>query len=189
MTFVFVLLYISSSLDARERWRSWRCRIWLATFSSRLGLSSTIYFLISTNSTNVRNKTNPQTFFAFVSFFVLFSPVGQSEETAGCLIYMFPLSPQFAFFHDLFFCGCCFVRRLLMFLCCSFVFHFVVHLVFFGEVTWSFSLFSFILRFWNQILICLSLRWRLWEISILRLLVRYLLETYSRSSSAVWWRV
>ena len=67
---------------------------------------------------------------------------------------------------------------------CSFV-----HLFFLGEVTWSFSLFSFILRFWNHILICLSLRCRLWEISILLLRVKYRFVTYSRSNSAVWWRV
>lgn len=34
------------------------------------------------------------------------------------------------------------------------------------------SFFNFILRFWNQILICLSVRQRAWAISILRRLVR-----------------
>lgn len=46
---------------------------------------------------------------------------------------------------------------------------------------WSF--FHFILLFWNQILICRSERHRLWAISILRRLVRYLLKWNSFSSS------
>ena len=51
------------------------------------------------------------------------------------------------------------------------------------------SFFHFILRFWNQILICLSERHRAWAISILRRLVRYLLKWNSFSSSSVWYRV
>ena len=49
-----------------------------------------------------------------------------------------------------------------------------------------FSFFHFILLFWNQILICLSVRHSAWAISILRLLVKYLLKWNSFSSSSVW---
>lgn len=46
---------------------------------------------------------------------------------------------------------------------------------------WSF--FHFILRFWNQILICLSERHKVWAISIRRRLVKYRLKWNSFSSS------
>lgn len=52
-----------------------------------------------------------------------------------------------------------------------------------------FSFFHFILRFWNQILICLSVRPRAWAISIRRLLVKYRLKWNSFSSSSVWYLV
>ena len=39
-----------------------------------------------------------------------------------------------------------------------------------------FSFFHFILRFWNQILICLSVKHSAWAISILRLRVKYRLK-------------
>ena len=51
------------------------------------------------------------------------------------------------------------------------------------------SFFHFILRFWNQILICLSLKQRAWAISILRLRVKYRLKWNSFSNSSVWYRV
>lgn len=59
----------------------------------------------------------------------------------------------------------------------------------FSEFITLFSFFHFILRFWNQIFICRSVRHRACEISILRLLVRYLLKWNSFSSSRVWNRV
>ena len=49
-----------------------------------------------------------------------------------------------------------------------------------------FSFFHFIRRFWNQILICRSVRQRAWAISIRLLLVRYRLKWNSFSSSRVW---
>lgn len=49
--------------------------------------------------------------------------------------------------------------------------------------------FHFILRFWNQILICLSVRPKAWAISIRRRLVRYRLKWNSFSSSRVWYLV
>ncbi len=49
-----------------------------------------------------------------------------------------------------------------------------------------FSFFHFILLFWNQILICRSVKQRAWAISIRRLLVRYRLKWNSFSSSNVW---
>lgn len=52
---------------------------------------------------------------------------------------------------------------------------------------WSF--FHFIRLFWNQILICLSERQRVWAISIRRRLVRYLLKWNSFSSSRTCCRV
>lgn len=52
-----------------------------------------------------------------------------------------------------------------------------------------FSFFHFIRRFWNQILICLSVRQRAWAISILLRRVRYRLKWNSFSSSSVWKRV
>lgn len=48
-----------------------------------------------------------------------------------------------------------------------------------------FSFFHFILLFWNQILICRSVRASAWAISIRRLLVRYRLKWNSFSSSRV----
>ena len=49
-----------------------------------------------------------------------------------------------------------------------------------------FSFFHFILRFWNQILICLSVKHSAWAISILRLRVKYRLKWNSFSNSRVW---
>ena len=49
-----------------------------------------------------------------------------------------------------------------------------------------FSFFHFIRRFWNQILICRSVRQRAWAISIRLRLVRYRLKWNSFSSSKVW---
>ena len=51
------------------------------------------------------------------------------------------------------------------------------------------SFFAFILRFWNQILICLSVNPRVWAISILLLRVKYRLKWNSFSNSKVWYRV
>lgn len=55
----------------------------------------------------------------------------------------------------------------------------------FSEFITLFSFFHFILRFWNQIFICRSVRQRACEISILRLLVKYLLKWNSFSNSRV----
>merc|ERR1719234_2284866 len=52
-----------------------------------------------------------------------------------------------------------------------------------------FSFFHFIRRFWNHILICLSVKQSACAISILRLRVRYRLKWNSFSSSRVWYRV
>lgn len=51
------------------------------------------------------------------------------------------------------------------------------------------SFFAFILRFWNQILICLSVKLSVWAISIRLLRVRYRLKWNSFSNSKVWYRV
>ena len=50
------------------------------------------------------------------------------------------------------------------------------------------SFFHFILLFWNHILICRSVRQSVWDISIRRRRVKYLLKWNSFSSSNVWWR-
>ena len=52
-----------------------------------------------------------------------------------------------------------------------------------------FSFFHFMRRFWNQILICRSVRQRAWAISIRLRRVRYRLKWNSFSSSKVWNRV
>lgn len=52
-----------------------------------------------------------------------------------------------------------------------------------------FSFFHFMRLFWNQILICLSVRQSAWAISIRLLRVRYRLKWNSFSSSKVWYRV
>lgn len=54
------------------------------------------------------------------------------------------------------------------------------------ELISLFSFFHFILRFWNQILICRSVRQRACAISIRRRRVRYRLKWNSFSSSRVW---
>ena len=51
------------------------------------------------------------------------------------------------------------------------------------------SFFHFILRFWNQILICRSVTHRACAISIRRRRVRYRLKWNSFSNSRVWYRV
>lgn len=51
------------------------------------------------------------------------------------------------------------------------------------------SFFHFMRRFWNQILICLSVKHSACAISIRLLLVRYRLKWNSFSSSNVWYRV
>ena len=56
----------------------------------------------------------------------------------------------------------------------------------FNSSIFFFSFFSFIRRFWNQILICLSVRQRACEISMRRRRVKYLLNRYSFSNSNVW---
>lgn len=65
---------------------------------------------------------------------------------------------------------------------------------FLNELQWHHSSFArslliffiFILRFWNQILTCLSVRLSSRATSYLRSLVRYMLNRNSFSSSSVW---
>ena len=75
---------------------------------------------------------------------------------------------------------------LLLFWFCWFCWFFFLTFLVFGSLL---SFFHFIRRFWNQILICLSLKQREWAISILLLRVKYRLKWNSFSNSRIWCRV